>query len=86
MPLCLLQADELGKFTYGVFLIEADPQSTFPNHPANPKLDVQHLEWARDVIGFLMWGNATGRPKLKWPPAERTELKILQFDNGCTLC
>ncbi|HYM61621.1 MAG TPA: hypothetical protein VEZ11_12100 [Thermoanaerobaculia bacterium] len=81
-----LQANILGILTANMYRLERGELQggNYPQVNPNAALSVEHLEWARDVIGF--WVAQRTRWTTGLPPQQTTTVPTAEFDNGCSLC
>jgi hypothetical protein len=81
-----LQANILGILTANMYRLERGelPGGNYPQVNRNAVLSIEHLEWARDVIGF--WVAQRTRWTTGLPPQQTTAVPTSEFDNGCSLC
>jgi hypothetical protein len=81
------QAGVLGNLTGTMMRLHIGDLGKYPNPIERPtlKLDLYYLDWARDFVGFWVFG------KYRWPikPHSRLtafDLVPVEFENGCVFC
>ena len=82
------QAVILGNFTGTMMRLHMGDLGNYPKPiaPANLKLDLYYLDWARDFIGFWVFGHYRWSIKPHRLALDSFDLVPVEFDKGCVFC
>jgi hypothetical protein len=79
------QARVLGTITANMFRVNKGDIPGYPTPDPNVMLDVKHLDWARELLGFWLLGLNRFDAGIPRPTLTAGTLPE-EFEGGCTLC